>query len=94
MKLRSIISRSTCQRLNGDSSIWDLREKLSTSDFCTAVESKYSDTTSYAGNTVSRKLLHCLESVQKSLPHTDAAAHRARQWMDVCQHNFGLGGIF
>ena len=83
-----------CPRLNGDSSIWDLRENLSMLDFSTAVESKYGDSTSYAGNNVSRQLLHCLESVQKSLPHTDAAARRARQWMDACQHNFGLGGIF
>ena len=46
MKLRSIILRNACQRLNGDSSIWDLRGNLSLSDFSTAVESKYSETTS------------------------------------------------
>ena len=32
--------------------------------------------------------------MQRALPHTDAAARRARQWMDACQHNFGLGGVF
>jgi hypothetical protein len=94
MKLRSSILINACQKLNGDSSIWDLRNKLSMLDFSTAGKSKYSDNTSYAGNPVSRQLLRCLESVQKALPHTDAAARRARQWMDACQHNFGLGGVF
>ena len=94
MKLRSTILRSACQRLNGDSSIWDLREQLSALDFSTAVENKYSNNSTYQGNTVSKQLLHCLESVQKALPHTDTAARRVRQWMDACQHNFGLGGVF
>ena len=94
IKLRAEILQNSCQKLNGYRSLWDLRNNLSMLDFSSAVQCKYSDSRSSAGNLVSRQLLRCLESIQKSLPHTDAAARLARQWMDSLQHHFGLGGVF
>ena len=46
------------------------------------------------GDRISRNLIHGLESVQQGLPHSDAAAGRARQYMATLQNHFGLGGIF
>ena len=46
------------------------------------------------GDRITRNLIRGLESVQKGLPHSDAAARRARQHMATLQNHFGLGGIF
>ena len=46
------------------------------------------------GDTTSRNLIRGLESVQKGLPHSDAAARSARQHMATLPNHFGLGGIF
>ena len=73
--------------------IWNLRNDLSLLNFSSAAAAK-AEHGKVTGDKISRNLIRGLESVQKGLPHSDAAARRARQHMATLQNHFGLGGIF
>ena len=63
MKLRDNILRGSRQRLNGDTTIWNLRNNLSLLNFAKAAAAKAEDR-KVTGDRISRNLIRGLESVQ------------------------------
>lgn len=88
MKLRSTMLQRAFTTFNSKRTIHNLREDLSLESFQDAtISNNY-------GNRASSDFLKSLQTINRSMPHTDSAAKRARCYMDALQYKFGLGGIF
>ena len=94
MKLRSCILKSSFQKINGNRFLHDLRSELSLVDFSRVAKQLDNDEYDCTGNCVTKQVIGSIQAISRGLPHTDEAARRARQYMNVMQHHFGLGGVF
>ena len=91
-RLRTKILRKSNLQINREQSVINIRKKVSSTNFALAMNAHAKGMQD--GSVESNALIRSINSISRSLPHTNASVKRAKQYMESLQHQFGLGGIF